>query len=253
MYGKNFADDRGNVTSTPNMRTRTASSRSDVPWLRSSRRPRRRRRRCRRRAANGSDGIPDRIFFRDIRSATINRFGLIPITQRERPPTAGLCGRGISATMAPNSAGLPYNCTYIFDARRPSVPADRHPLRHRHHRRHHRRQRPDRARRQAALGPAAWSATTSTCSRTSQFSDAVRAVRRGQVEPGRHAGQQRRPVVHPGHRSSFDFRERVRLDNPFLTPGAADDDRQCDPRIGLPSSLTAACNVDTGTGVAANS
>jgi hypothetical protein len=45
---------------------------------------------------NGSDGFPDSIFLRDIRSASINRFGLIPITQpRDLPATTAneaLCG-----------------------------------------------------------------------------------------------------------------------------------------------------------------
>lgn len=58
---------------------------------------------------NGSDGIPDRTFIRDLRSASIHRFGLVPITQ---PNPGALCGIGIQNGSA---AGLPYNCTYIFN------------------------------------------------------------------------------------------------------------------------------------------
>ncbi|MDB5683212.1 MAG: TonB-dependent receptor [Sphingomonas bacterium] len=51
-------------------------------------------------AANGSDGVPDRVFLRDIRSTTISLGGLLNIAN------PGGCGR--SAT------GAAYNCTYLF-------------------------------------------------------------------------------------------------------------------------------------------
>ncbi len=55
-------------------------------------------------SVNGSDGVPDRIYVRDIRSTTIAIGGLIQLT-----PTAaanGPCGR--------DAAGAAFRCTYIF-------------------------------------------------------------------------------------------------------------------------------------------
>jgi outer membrane receptor protein involved in Fe transport len=120
MVGKNFAEGRGNVTAHAEFARQERVFGSQLPWLRSvdnfagvdadpSGLP------------SGSDGFPDSIFIRDIRSASINRFGLIPITQ---PAGAGaLCGIGIGQTngpagsvgVTPATSGVPYNCTYIFD------------------------------------------------------------------------------------------------------------------------------------------
>jgi outer membrane receptor protein involved in Fe transport len=58
---------------------------------------------------NGSDGVPDRTFVRDIRSGSINRYGMVPITQ---PTTNPLCGTGIINP----TAGTPFNCNYVFGA-----------------------------------------------------------------------------------------------------------------------------------------
>ena len=61
----------------------------------------------------GSDGFADRAFFRDFRSSTIHRFGLIPINQRTGTPGCG------QATVATNGApsttgGVSFSCTQIF-------------------------------------------------------------------------------------------------------------------------------------------
>jgi outer membrane receptor protein involved in Fe transport len=113
MYGHNFADDQANITVHGEFFNQERIYGSDLPWLKSvnglvvtdvdagG-------------APNGSDGIPDRTFVRDIRSSTIHRFGLIPITQDSNPAVANpACGRGIAAG-APSS-GSAYSCTYIFD------------------------------------------------------------------------------------------------------------------------------------------
>ena len=64
---------------------------------------------------NNSDGFPDRVFLRDVRSATINPFGLVAVVQPTG--TGALCGTGILANNGgPNSAGTPYNCTYLWTA-----------------------------------------------------------------------------------------------------------------------------------------
>ena len=69
---------------------------------------------------NGSDGFPDAIFLRDIRSGTIDYRGLIPINQQATGNAtagyaAGACGNATLATFGPtNSQGLPFSCQYIF-------------------------------------------------------------------------------------------------------------------------------------------
>ena len=111
MYGHNFDDGRGNITVHGEYAHQKRIFASDIPWLRSQDGflvvdvdtgglP------------EGSDNFPDRNFFEDIRSASINRFGLIPITQG----AGAACGRGIGATNgAPSTVGgLPYNCTFVF-------------------------------------------------------------------------------------------------------------------------------------------
>jgi outer membrane receptor protein involved in Fe transport len=113
MYGKNFADDRANVTVHGEFFNQKRIYGSEIPWLKSvnglvvtdvdagG-------------APNGSDGTPDREFVRDIRSTTIHRFGLVAITQDSNPAIANpACGRGIAAG-APSS-GTAFSCTYIFD------------------------------------------------------------------------------------------------------------------------------------------
>src|SRR5205823_8561812 len=85
MVGHNFADGRGNVTVQAEYNHDNRVFGSEVPWLRSQDNfsvidldtgglP------------NGSDGFPDRTFFRDIRSSTINRYGFVPITQPSANP-----------------------------------------------------------------------------------------------------------------------------------------------------------------------
>jgi outer membrane receptor protein involved in Fe transport len=51
---------------------------------------------------NGSDGIPDRLFYRDIRSTTISAGGLVPIYQ------------GAEAGCGNDAVGNIYGCTYLF-------------------------------------------------------------------------------------------------------------------------------------------
>lgn len=112
MFGKNFAGGRGNITAHAEYAHQDRIFASDVPWYRQQ---------------DGlgvidsdpaglpgnSDGFPDRTFVRDIRSASIHYYGLIPINQRVGGPAP--CGTGTAATNGgPNSSGNPYNCTYIF-------------------------------------------------------------------------------------------------------------------------------------------
>jgi len=68
---------------------------------------------------SNSDGFPDAVFFRDVRSASIHFNGLVPIANRADDPLTPIredrCGTSIGATNgAPANTGLAYNCTYIF-------------------------------------------------------------------------------------------------------------------------------------------
>lgn len=112
MAGKNFADGRGNITLHGEYSRQARVFASDVPAFRNQ-------------AGlfgvdsdigglpNGSDGFADAVFLRDVRSGTINRNGLIPINQRNAPN--GLCGNATLANNGPtNNSGVAFNCNYIF-------------------------------------------------------------------------------------------------------------------------------------------
>lgn len=62
---------------------------------------------------NGSDGAPDRLFLRDIRSSTLSNGGQLGFNSGRNlfpngapNPNAGVCGR--------DAAGNPFNCTFLF-------------------------------------------------------------------------------------------------------------------------------------------
>jgi outer membrane receptor protein involved in Fe transport len=113
LLGKNFDGGRGNITLHGEYNHENRIFGDEVPWLRHNdnfsivdvdvgg-------------LAHGSDAFPDRTFVNDIRSSTINRFGLVPITY---PAANPLCGTGLAATNgAPGTTGgIPYNCTYVFN------------------------------------------------------------------------------------------------------------------------------------------
>lgn len=116
LAGKNFADGRGNIAvnveyarqdqtfagGRPNLNQNDAFLVVDTDPAGS---------------VNGSDGNPDRVFFRDIRSATISNVGNIrfssganlvngPGGTQIANPNAGACGR--------DAAGVPFTCNFIF-------------------------------------------------------------------------------------------------------------------------------------------
>jgi len=111
LAGKNFAGGRGNVLVHAEYSSQDRVYGSDVDFLRQNNGfltvdvdPAG--------LTNGSDGFPDRAFFRNISSASIYYNGLVPIAQSVGNPQ---CGRGIGSTNgAPANTGTPYNCTYIF-------------------------------------------------------------------------------------------------------------------------------------------
>lgn len=118
LFGKNFADGRGNVTVHGEFANTTRVFGSDIPFLR------------RNNAflavdsdtvglPEGSDGFPDAVFFRDVRSASIFFNGLVPFAQPADNAATTVredrCGTGLSASNGgPANLGLPFNCTYLF-------------------------------------------------------------------------------------------------------------------------------------------
>ena len=106
MAGQNFFDGRANLTVHGEYSEQERVFFSDIPFLRQNNAfatvdidpaglP------------ENSDGNPDAIFVRDIRSATINRNGIVYVQQ----PTAAPCGTGISNGVTP---GTPYTCNFLF-------------------------------------------------------------------------------------------------------------------------------------------
>lgn len=112
MAGKNFGEGRGNVIAHFEYAHQDRIYASDIPFFRQ---------------ANGfvtvdadspgltqgSDAFPDAIFARDIRSSTINRFGLAIVPQ---PQTGAACGFGTLANNGPaNALGTAFGCNFLFD------------------------------------------------------------------------------------------------------------------------------------------
>ncbi|HET9640399.1 MAG TPA: TonB-dependent receptor [Allosphingosinicella sp.] len=108
LAGHNFAGDRGNVAVNLEYATQDDFYASGRPGLRQNNNflvidvdPAG--------SVNGSDGSPDRAFFRDIRSATISVGGLVNFRQ---PATGALCGRESSTATAATAF---YACTFLFN------------------------------------------------------------------------------------------------------------------------------------------
>jgi outer membrane receptor protein involved in Fe transport len=104
MWGTNFGDDRGNVTLHAEYAHQDRVFASDIPFLRSveglgivdtdaAGTP------------NGSDGNPDSVYFRNITNRNGSRFGTVFISQPNAAPGCGL---------APG--GTAWNCLLVFDA-----------------------------------------------------------------------------------------------------------------------------------------
>lgn len=248
MAGKNFSDGRGNITLHGEYSHQERVFGSDIPWFRrvdglgvidvDPSLP------------NGSDGFPDRAYFRDIRSASINRFGLVPITQSGSSP---LCGTGLGSTNgsggigAGSTVGTPYNCTYIFTPEGRLVP-----------------QTGTRYSTGIIGGIVGGNGQTG---REDQLlsvlpyqqrlnfnmlahytvSDAFEPFIEAKWNRVETLGSNAGPSFIQGTFNQLDLRERVRLDNPFLNPADRTTIANAILASGCNTSLTAACNV---TGIA---
>lgn len=245
MYGKNFGEGRGNITLHGEFSNQERVFGSQMPWLRSvdgfgvvdvdpAGLP------------NGSDGFPDSIFLRDNRSASINRFGLVPITQ---PPAAGAkCGIGAGPSNGATSSvgGVPYNCTYLFQPDGAFVPQTG-------------------SRYNAGIIGGILGGNGQT-GREDQLLSIQPQVRRYNFNMLTHyefspafelfaeakwnrvdaVGNNASPTGIQGTFGQFDFRERTRLDNPFLTTAQRNQIAGLIVASGCNTSLTVACATAGG-------
>ena len=114
MVGRNFGDGRGNITLHAEYARADRVFASDVPAFQTNNNFAVVDADAGAGIVNGGDGYPDRQFFRDIRSSTIFYGGLVPINQKN-VPNAGACGNATTANNgAPNTAGAAFSCTYLF-------------------------------------------------------------------------------------------------------------------------------------------
>jgi outer membrane receptor protein involved in Fe transport len=248
MWGRNFNDGKGNITLQGEYAHDQRVFASDVPWLRTQNLfvvsdvdggllP----------SQHGSDGFPDRVFVRDVRSSTISPFGLVPITQQ---PSIAACGTGLGPTNGGPSTvgGLPFNCTFIFNPDGSLVTETGS---------------------RAGVGPnpnliggngptGREGQTQSIFPRNKRInlnllahytiSDAFEPFVEAKFVHLDSTGNNAGPTFDQGT-GTFDFRERTRLDNPFLTAAERTTIANLLLASGCNPSLTASCNtaVDTST------
>lgn len=252
MYGKNFDNGRGNVTVHGEYANQDRLFGSQIPWLRQVNGfgtvdldPGG--------LANGSDGFPDSVVLRDFRSAAINRFGLVPITQpRDNPATAAneaLCGIGLGTTNgAPSSVGgVPYNCTFIFNPSSGALDA----------------QTGTRTNAGIIGGILGGNGQTgregellSVLPKVQrynfnllghyEFSEAAEVFVEAKWNRVNAVGNNAGPTGIQGTFGQFDFRERTRLDNPFLTAAQRTQIASAILTSGCNTSLTVACALSNG-------
>jgi outer membrane receptor protein involved in Fe transport len=264
LVGKNFADGRGNVTVDAEYSHQDRIFASEIPWLRKNNGlgvvdvdaglPA---------DAHGSDGFADRTFIRDIRSASIAYTGLIPITERltDNPATVGVvegpaCGIGLAGNNGPPSnTGSPYNCDLIF-----SEDGSLNPL--------------TGTRFSTGIIGGIYGGNGTTGREHNQVSilpklnrinlnlvahftvsDAFEPFVEAKWSRTDALGNNAGPSFIQGQFTQFDERERVRLDNPFLTPAQRATIAAAIANSGCNTSLSVACSsgrTTSGTGNLAN-
>ena len=248
MVGKNFNEDRGNITLHAEYARNDRVFASDIPEFR-------------RNSGfgvidtdggagivNGGDGFPDRAYFRDLRSASIHYNGLVVVNQRTDDPSTpgfegGACGNGTAANNGgPNSRGTPYNCTYIFTDQGRLTPQTG-------------------ARFGSGIigGIVGGNGQTGREGKTLsvlpfterynfnllsryEFSEAAELFVEAKWNRVNALGNNAGPSFIQGTRSAFDFRERPRLDNPFLNPADRTTLANAILASGCRSDLQVTCN-----------
>jgi outer membrane receptor protein involved in Fe transport len=248
MWGKNFAGGKGNITLQGEYAHDQRVFASDIPWDREvdgfvvsdvdgGLAP----------SQHGSDGFPDRVFVHDIRSSTISRFGLVPITEQ---PSIAACGTGLGPTNGGPSTvgGTPFNCTFIFNADGSLVPETGNRV--------GTGPNPNIL---GGNGPTGREAQTVSIFPENKrlnlnllahytVSPAFEPFVEGTFVRLNSTGNNAGPIFDQGT-GTFDFRERFRLDNPFLTSAEEATIASAILASGCNPSLTNTCNtaVDTST------
>ncbi|MFL6745480.1 MAG: TonB-dependent receptor domain-containing protein [Sphingomicrobium sp.] len=261
LAGKNFLGDRANVTVHAEYGHQDRIFASDIPWLRhrddfgiidvdANLTP----------DQHGSDNFADRTFMRDIRQTSIAYTGLIPITQRrtDDPATAVVegpaCGTGLAGTNgAPSTVGgLPYNCTLVFNEAGDLAA-----------------QTGERFSTGIIGGILGGNGTTGreheqlsvlpklkriNLNLLAHFtiSDAIEPFVEAKWNRIDALGNNAGPSFIQGTFNPFDLRERIRIDNPFLTPAQRTTIANAILNSGCNTSLTANCvggrTASTGIG-----
>jgi outer membrane receptor protein involved in Fe transport len=239
MYGHNFDGGKGNITVQGEYNHQNRVFASDVPWLR----------RVDGTAVvdvdtgglpEGSDGFPDRIFVRDIRLSTTSLYGMVYLSE---PTTNPACGLGLAASNgAPSFTGTPYNCNYIFQPDGSLV---------------------QQTGSRFTTGPlGGFIGGNGQTGREGQLlsmfpkinrynlnllghytvSDAFEPFIEAKWSHQEVAGNNASPGGIQGTFSQYDIRERIRLDNPFLTAGQRTQIANLILGTGCNPSLTAVCS-----------
>ncbi len=240
MVGKNFAEDRGNITLHAEYARNDRVFASDVPEFRTNDGFFVVDTDAGAGLVNGGDGFPDRVFFRDVRSASIHFNGLIPVNQQNTPAAA--CGRGTAPNVGgPNSNGNPFNCTYVFTNDGRLVP-----------------QTGSRFGSGIIGGIVGGNGETGREGKTLsvlpfterynfnllsryEFSEAAELFVEGKWNRVNAQGNNAGPSFIQGVISAFDFRERPRIDNPFLNPADRTTLANAILASGCNTSLTVTC------------
>jgi outer membrane receptor protein involved in Fe transport len=218
MFGKNFSDGRGNITVHGEYARTDRVFASDVPAFRTNDNFLIIDADGGAGIVNGGDGFIDRNFFTNISSSTIHYNSLVPINQRN-VPNAGLCGNATTANNgAPNTAGPAFNCTYFFsDAGRltqqtgtrfgtsinPSIVNSNGQT--------------GREGRTVSVLPFTERYNFNFLGRF-EFSEAAEVFVEAKWNRVNALGNNAGPSFNQGTGGTVDFRERPRLDNPFLNP-----------------------------------
>jgi outer membrane receptor protein involved in Fe transport len=238
MFGKNFADGRGNITLHGEFAHQDRVFASQVPWIQSQDGlfvtdldPSG--------LANGSDGVPDRTFITDVRSTTIHRYGLVAINQKA---SAAACGLGIANGAAgASNAPSAYSCTYIFNPDGTLTPQTG-------------------TRFGAAINSGIYGGNGQSGREDKllsvvpfmerynfnmlghyTFSDAAELFVEAKWNRVNALGSGAGPSFIQGQQTQFDVREKPRLDNPFLNAAARSTISSAILASGCQTSLSAVC------------
>lgn len=241
MWGKNFNGGKGNITLQGEYNHDQRVFVSDVPWYRendgfivsdvdSGLLP----------SQHGSDGFPDRIFVRDIRSATASPFGMVFITQH---PSVAACGTGLGGSNGPPTTvgGTPFNCNYVFGADGSLTPETGTRV----------GQGPT-GNFLGGNGPTGREAHTNSIFPENKrinlnllahytVSDAFEPFVEAKYVRLDSSGNNSGSTFDQGT-GTFDYRERFRLDNPYLTPAESSTIASAILASGCNTNLTATCS-----------